>query len=347
MAEGGWGGSSGGGQDSIRHPSSGVGYMTHPPPPYQVFPVPNYPPPPINGYMPPMPYNDMYANNAVVRGNWVYANNYVVPNRTPHVDKNYSNTNADIPVYNHVVNTDTNYNVNVENSVPQSDGRRTNFAQENNSTITGSDLVNDNSVMNGAFNRGRGVPRGRSSGGGGGRGRRGGRRRPYGGDRGGGGGGGSSYVSRQNSGDFYGPVDSDEQKRAGRDSALAETAAFMRNLTLATTATSENASAPSYEDVDNANTNRMRGSANRRRMGGRGRGGSWGQQRDYNVEDKQGKEWKNRQMRTESYNGNPVNNFTKTVKERNTVGPEKRLWGDVNSKNNLKTDEDNTGSEPE
>lgn len=124
--------------------------------------------------------------------------------------------------------------------------------------------------------RSKAVMRGR-----GGRGRRGGRRGGYGSER----------LSQQNSGG-YGWYDSqenqaDERKRE-RDNALAETAAFMKNLNI-----KREDSSPQH---DNTSDRRGRGGHGRYDRGG---GGGGRYQRDYYNDDKQGKEWVNRQVRTE------------------------------------------------
>ncbi|XP_063870038.1 protein shuttle craft-like [Scylla paramamosain] len=142
--------------------------------------------------------------------------------------------------------------------------------------------------------RSKGMVRGR-----GGRGKRGGRK--------------GSYVSErpgQQNSNGYSWYDSQENRaeehKRERDNALAETAAFMKNLSI-----KKDNSSPQH-DITGDRRNRGRGKYDR---GGGGGGGSGGgrYQRDYCSDDKQGKEWVNRQVRTEGEKNSyeMQNNYTK------------------------------------
>lgn len=149
----------------------------------------------------------------------------------------------------------------------------------------------------------------------GGRGRRGSRR----------GGFGSERLNQQNPGGYswYDSQENraDEQKRE-RDSALAETAAFMKNLNIR-----RDDSSPQHE---NTGDRRGRGGHGRYERGG---GGGTRYQRDYYNDDKQGKDWVNRQVRTEgeknSYemqnNYSKFNNNQRRMRQNGT-SPSSEEW---------------------
>ncbi|KAK7078224.1 hypothetical protein SK128_002916, partial [Halocaridina rubra] len=371
MAEGGWGNTGRG--SGMRHhvPPPGVGYMTHPPPPpFHIFQVPNHPPPPMNGYMqPPISYNEIYRNPPP-GAQWGYPPSFVVPARTQNLEKNCTTYNSNMPVQSTTtIDVSSSYNANIEENkyaaiyTPNTERtatqttnflhnnmRRTNLPETGNVSAnftpnSGRPIAQDTfsgdvgyeTVSNGTYNkqRGGGMVRGRI-----GRGRRGGRRRPYGLERGGGVVGSSGYLGRQEVEDFG---DSDEQKRAGRDSALAETAAFMRNLNIGSgnTTTQDNSENSNVDFQDRGvgyYATKIRGGGGRRPY--RGRGANWGQQRDCYGEDKLGKEWKNRQVRTEEVNEQGVKkSLAKPIKEQNGGAPENKLWADIKPKSTEEPEE--------
>lgn len=196
-----------------------------------------------------------------------------------------------------------------------------------------SGTVNRNPIETGVFAsqtdsggaRSKAIVRGR-----GGRGRRGGRRGGYGSER----------LSQQNPGG-YGWYDSqenqaDERKRE-RDNALAETAAFMKNLNVR-----RDDSSPQH---DNTSNRRGRGGHGRYE---RGAGGGGRYQRDYYNDDKQGKEWVNRQVRTEgeknSYemqnNYSKLNNNQRKLRQ-NGNSPNTDEWKPQSYKDTTRTGEGN------
>ncbi|XP_064102062.1 protein shuttle craft-like [Macrobrachium nipponense] len=97
----------------------------------------------------------------------------------------------------------------------------------------------------------------------------------------------------------------------------------MRNLNIGIGSESSN-TPPQVEESTSAA--RMRGVS--RKRPGRARNGGWGQQRDC-IEEKQGKEWKNRQVKTECQDEQQLSKATKPVKERN--GASNKQWSNVNS----------------
>ncbi|KAG0714473.1 Protein shuttle craft [Chionoecetes opilio] len=144
--------------------------------------------------------------------------------------------------------------------------------------------------------RSKGMARGR-----GGRGRRGGRRGGY-----------ESERPGQQNPNGYTWYDSQEnqamERKRERDSALAETAAFMKNVNVR-----RDNSSPQHNSPSDRNT-RGRGRYDRGGGGGRGVSGGGGRyQRDYYSDGKQGKEWVNRQVRTEGEKNSyeMQNNYTK------------------------------------
>ena len=163
--------------------------------------------------------------------------------------------------------------------------------------------VNRGSSESGVFNspgdtsgaRSKGMVRGR-----GGRGRRGGRRGGY-----------ASERSGQQNPNGYSWYDSQEnqaeERKRERDSALAETAAFMKNLNIR-----RESSSPQHDSTSDRRT-RGRGRYDRGGGGGGGGGSGGRYQRDYCSDDKQGKEWVNRQVRTEGEKNfhEMQNNYTK------------------------------------
>lgn len=179
-----------------------------------------------------------------------------------------------------------------------SSGAASNTAIQSTSAPTGavtrgsSDSVVFSSPSDNGGARSKGMVRGR-----GGRGRRGGRRGGYGSER----------TGQQNP-SGYSWYDSQEnraeERKRERDNALAETAAFMKNLNMRSN------SSPQHEST---NDRRTRGRGRYDRGGGGGSGGGGRYQRDYCSDDKQGKEWVNRQVRTEGEKNSyeMQNNYTK------------------------------------
>ncbi|XP_071551737.1 protein shuttle craft [Panulirus ornatus] len=167
-------------------------------------------------------------------------------------------------------------------------------AAENNSLEFSVDNDNHGNSIEGGV-KSKGPPRGR-----GGRGRRGGRR-SYG-DR-----SSQGYSNTQNSNNSFGwysvrEDDADEKKR-DRDTALAETAAFMKNMNMRK---GDNGN----RKEENGHEKRTKGSQSRQDLVMGHPGSNRRQQRDYFGKEKQGKEWMNRQVRTENEKGyNEMNNI--------------------------------------
>lgn len=161
------------------------------------------------------------------------------------------------------------------------------FAAENNALEFSSDNVSCGNSNEGGVKT-KGPARGR-----GGRGRRGGRR-SYGDKL------SQGYGNTQNSNNSFGwysvrENDADEKKR-DRDTALAETAAFMKNLSIRKGDNTNRKEENSYEK-------RTRGCQGKQDLGGGHVGSNRRQQRDYFGKEKQGKEWMNRQVSIENAKG--------------------------------------------
>ncbi|KAG7176998.1 protein shuttle craft-like [Homarus americanus] len=182
----------------------------------------------------------------------------------------------------------TNY---FSNSAPVEDNSTSNNANENFVHGFYGDKVGQGNSSDGGV-KSKGSTRGR-----GGQGRRG-SRRGYGGDK-----SGQVYSNTQNSSNNYGRYDSRannaDERRRDRDTALVETAAFMKNLSIMKGGTGN--VNPKEDNINNER--RSRGGWGRQDRGGARGGGSRRQQRDYFGEEKQGKEWMNRQVRTDDEKG--------------------------------------------
>lgn len=174
-------------------------------------------------------------------------------------------------------------------------------------------IASEGGVKNKGMNRGRG-----------GKGRRGGRRN-YGTDRLSQG-PNMPYTWYEPRGAAY---DQDQKKR-DRESALAETAAFMQRMSLGRT---DN---PPTKELDN-NDRRSRGGRGRYDWGGSHGGVDKRQQRSNSEEEKQGKEWKNRQVRTEdgrTYNGGYSNVYDQPNDQERPLRQEKNFGRGRNGRKN-------------
>ncbi|ROT63990.1 putative transcriptional repressor NF-X1 [Penaeus vannamei] len=174
-------------------------------------------------------------------------------------------------------------------------------------------IASEGGVKNKGMNRGRG-----------GKGRRGGRRN-YGTDRLSQG-PNMPYTWYEPRGAAY---DQDQKKR-DRESALAETAAFMQRMSLGRT---DN---PPTKELDN-NDRRSRGGRGRYDWGGSHGGVDKRQQRNNSEEEKQGKEWKNRQVRTEdgrTYNGGYSNVYDQPNDQERPLRQEKNFGRGRNGRKN-------------
>lgn len=187
-------------------------------------------------------------------------------------------------------------------------------SQGNDSEAFVNGIASEGGAKNKGMNRGRG-----------GRGRRGGRRN-YGADR-----PSQGPNMPYNWYDSRGAAYDQDQKKRDRESALAETAAFMQKMSLGR---SDN---PPLKEYDNNNDRRSRGGRGRYDRGGSHGGGDKRQQRNNFEEEKQGKEWKNRQVRTEdgkTYNGGYNNVYDQANDQEKSLRQEKNFNRGRNGRKN-------------